>query len=252
MRRAIAFVTSAYSSYSACRQYLDDIDRAVAGNRRQPARAPGSGQALRIDKIRPYFNHPGFIEPFAAAVEDGPGRAARRGPGRRPAGVHRAQRPRRHGRRERQPVGGHRGPRRAGRQVRGRAARGVPPYHRTGAWPVPCPTSISSSRAAAARPSVPWLGTGRERPPGGAGQGDAPDGTPLADGVPTGSSSCPSGSSATTWRSCTTWTWRPRGRPRRSGCRSRGPRRPARPPGSPRWCANWSRSGWRRAGPGPR
>jgi ferrochelatase len=61
VERAIAFVTSAYSSYSACRQYLDDIDRAVV------AAGPG---APRIDKIRPYFNHPGFIEPFAAAVEE--------------------------------------------------------------------------------------------------------------------------------------------------------------------------------------
>lgn len=60
VRRAVAFVTSAYSSYSACRQYLDDIDRAVA------AAGPG---APRIDKLRPYFNHPGFIEPFAAATE---------------------------------------------------------------------------------------------------------------------------------------------------------------------------------------
>ncbi len=60
VQRAIAFVTSAYSSYSACRQYLDDIDRAVA------AAGPG---APRIDKIRPYFNHPGFIEPFAASAE---------------------------------------------------------------------------------------------------------------------------------------------------------------------------------------
>jgi protoporphyrin/coproporphyrin ferrochelatase len=58
--RALAFVTSAYSSYSACRQYLDDIDRAVA--------AVGPG-APAIEKIRPYFNHPGFIEPFAASVE---------------------------------------------------------------------------------------------------------------------------------------------------------------------------------------
>src|SRR3984957_2362159 len=64
---AIAFVTSAYGSYSACRQYLDDIDRAVAA---VEAGAPGTGQAPRIDKIRPYFNHPGFIEPFAAAVAD--------------------------------------------------------------------------------------------------------------------------------------------------------------------------------------
>ena len=61
VQRAIAFVTSAYSSYSACRQYYDDIDRAVAA---VGPRAP------RIDKIRPYFNHPGFVEPFAASVAD--------------------------------------------------------------------------------------------------------------------------------------------------------------------------------------
>jgi ferrochelatase len=70
--RAIAFVTSAYSSYSACRQYLDDIDRAVAAvgaTAPQASEAPQAGETLRIDKIRPYFNHPGFIEPFAASVE---------------------------------------------------------------------------------------------------------------------------------------------------------------------------------------
>jgi len=60
VRHAVAFVTSAYSSYSACRQYRDDIEAAVA------AAGPG---APRIDKIRPYFNHPGFIEPFAASAE---------------------------------------------------------------------------------------------------------------------------------------------------------------------------------------
>jgi protoporphyrin/coproporphyrin ferrochelatase len=56
VRAALAFVTSAYSSYSSCRQYLGDIQRAreLAG--------PG---APRIDKLRPYFNHPGFIEPLA-------------------------------------------------------------------------------------------------------------------------------------------------------------------------------------------
>ena len=59
VRRAIAFVTSAYSSYSSCRQYLDDIERARA--------AVGPG-APRIDKIRHFFDHPGFIEPFAAST----------------------------------------------------------------------------------------------------------------------------------------------------------------------------------------
>jgi protoporphyrin/coproporphyrin ferrochelatase len=59
VQRAVAFVTSAYSSYSSCRQYLDDIERARA--------AVGPG-APRIDKIRRFFNHPGFIEPFAGNV----------------------------------------------------------------------------------------------------------------------------------------------------------------------------------------
>jgi protoporphyrin/coproporphyrin ferrochelatase len=58
-RHAIAFVTSAYSSYSGCRQYLEDIER---------ARARVGGSAPVIDKLRPYFNHPGFIDPLADAV----------------------------------------------------------------------------------------------------------------------------------------------------------------------------------------
>jgi protoporphyrin/coproporphyrin ferrochelatase len=59
VRRALVFATSAYTSYSGCRQYRDDIDRAAA--------AVGPG-APRLDKIRHYFNHPGFIEANAAAV----------------------------------------------------------------------------------------------------------------------------------------------------------------------------------------
>ena len=59
VRHAVAFVTSAYSSYSSCRQYLDDIER---------ARAAVGPDAPRIDKIRRFFNHPGFIEPFADNV----------------------------------------------------------------------------------------------------------------------------------------------------------------------------------------
>jgi ferrochelatase len=59
VRHALAFVTSAYSSFSGCRQYLDDIDRAVG---------QAGAAALKVDKIRQYFNHPGFIEPLAAAA----------------------------------------------------------------------------------------------------------------------------------------------------------------------------------------
>src|ERR1700687_5260417 len=57
IKRALAFVTSAYSSYSGCRQYREDIARA------QSEVGPGAPQ---IDKVRPFFNHPGFIE----ATED--------------------------------------------------------------------------------------------------------------------------------------------------------------------------------------
>jgi protoporphyrin/coproporphyrin ferrochelatase len=59
VRRALAFVTSAYSSYSSCRQYRDDI----AG-----ARAQAGPGAPVIDKIRLYYNHPGFIGPLAAST----------------------------------------------------------------------------------------------------------------------------------------------------------------------------------------
>jgi protoporphyrin/coproporphyrin ferrochelatase len=59
VKRAVALVTSAYSSYSSCRQYLEDIER---------ARAEVGPAAPRIDKIRRFYNHPGFIEPFAAST----------------------------------------------------------------------------------------------------------------------------------------------------------------------------------------
>jgi ferrochelatase len=53
IKRALAFVTSAYSSYSSCRQYQEDIER---------ARAPLGFDAPKIDKLRAFYNHPGFIE----------------------------------------------------------------------------------------------------------------------------------------------------------------------------------------------
>jgi ferrochelatase len=59
VRRAIAFVTSPFGSYSSCRQYLDDIAR---------ARSEVGAGAPEIDKIRHYHDHPGYIEPHADAV----------------------------------------------------------------------------------------------------------------------------------------------------------------------------------------
>ena len=52
IQRALAFVTSAYSSYSGCRQYRENIEQA-----RQEV-GPGAPQ---VDKIRVFYNHPGFI-----------------------------------------------------------------------------------------------------------------------------------------------------------------------------------------------
>jgi protoporphyrin/coproporphyrin ferrochelatase len=56
VQRALAFVTSAYRSYSSCRQYLNDIER---------ARAEAGPDAPVIDKIGRFYDHPGFIGPFA-------------------------------------------------------------------------------------------------------------------------------------------------------------------------------------------
>ncbi|HEX9203084.1 MAG TPA: ferrochelatase [Vicinamibacteria bacterium] len=57
--RAIAFVTSAFSSYSSCGQYLEDIAK---------ARAAVGERAPRIDKVRAFYNHPGFIEAMSDRV----------------------------------------------------------------------------------------------------------------------------------------------------------------------------------------
>ena len=58
VQRAACFVTSAYSSYSGCRQYRENLAAAVA-------EVPG---APRLDRLRHYFNHPGFVEPVVDAT----------------------------------------------------------------------------------------------------------------------------------------------------------------------------------------
>ena len=61
VRRALAFVTSAYSSYSSCRQYRENIAAAQA--------EAGEGSP-RIDKLRAFYNHPGFIEAWSDCVRE--------------------------------------------------------------------------------------------------------------------------------------------------------------------------------------
>ncbi len=60
VKNALAFVTSAYSSYSSCRQYLEDIER---------ARESVGPDAPRVEKLRAFYNHPGFIEANVANVQ---------------------------------------------------------------------------------------------------------------------------------------------------------------------------------------
>lgn len=60
-RRALAFVTAAYSSYSSCRQYREDVQRAQA--------AVGDG-AAQVDKLRVFYNHPRFIAANVARVRE--------------------------------------------------------------------------------------------------------------------------------------------------------------------------------------
>jgi protoporphyrin/coproporphyrin ferrochelatase len=60
VRRALAFVTSTFSSYSGCRRYREDLFEA----------ARGVAHAPRFDKLRVPYNHPGFIEAMAERVSD--------------------------------------------------------------------------------------------------------------------------------------------------------------------------------------
>ncbi|GAA2161383.1 ferrochelatase [Pedococcus bigeumensis] len=53
MRRLVTVVTSAYSCYSSCRQYREDLAAAQES-------LAGSGIEIELDKVRPYNNHPGF------------------------------------------------------------------------------------------------------------------------------------------------------------------------------------------------
>lgn len=61
-KRVLAFVTSAYSSYSGCRQYRENLAKALDET--------GLSDKLVVDKVRHYFDHPGFILPFAKGLAE--------------------------------------------------------------------------------------------------------------------------------------------------------------------------------------
>ncbi|MCE0537328.1 ferrochelatase [Kineosporia rhizophila] len=60
-RRVLTVVTSAYPSYSGCRQYREDLAEALITLSRE-------GRSLRIDKIRHYFDQDGFLQPVADSI----------------------------------------------------------------------------------------------------------------------------------------------------------------------------------------
>ncbi|MDP6468942.1 MAG: ferrochelatase [Pirellulaceae bacterium] len=60
VQHALAFMTSAFSSYSGCRQYREDIACAQV--------SVGEG-APKVDKLRVFFNHPGYIDPMRERIQ---------------------------------------------------------------------------------------------------------------------------------------------------------------------------------------
>jgi ferrochelatase len=57
----LVLATSAYSSYSSDRQYREDIARAITDG--------GLEERVTADKIRLFFDHPGFVAPFQEGVD---------------------------------------------------------------------------------------------------------------------------------------------------------------------------------------
>lgn len=62
-RTLLTIATSAYSSFSSCRQYREDIAIALE--------TTGLEGQVTVDKVRQYFDHPGFVEPFVEGVVAG-------------------------------------------------------------------------------------------------------------------------------------------------------------------------------------
>jgi ferrochelatase len=62
-RKLLMVTTSAYSCYSSCRQYREDIGIALTET--------GLDGRLEVDKVRQYFDHPGFVEPFIEGTAAG-------------------------------------------------------------------------------------------------------------------------------------------------------------------------------------
>jgi len=60
-RRVVVVTTSAYSSYSSCRQYREDLADAVIA-------LAAEGRPVAVDRVRAYYDHPGFAGPVTQAT----------------------------------------------------------------------------------------------------------------------------------------------------------------------------------------
>ena len=60
--RLLGLVTSAYTSYSGVGQYREDFEKALD--------ATGLAGEVVIDRVREFFDHPGFVQPFVEGVRD--------------------------------------------------------------------------------------------------------------------------------------------------------------------------------------
>ncbi|MCH2202121.1 MAG: ferrochelatase [Fuerstiella sp.] len=60
VKRVLSFVTSAFSSYSGCRQYREDVVR---------FRSAADADEIEVDKLRVFYNHPDFIQVVADSVQ---------------------------------------------------------------------------------------------------------------------------------------------------------------------------------------
>ncbi|GIG53616.1 ferrochelatase [Demequina activiva] len=75
-RRVLVLVTTAFSSYSGCRAYREDLATALE--------EAGLTGELELDKVRQYFDHPGFVEPNVDAARAGLRSLVEQGKGERP------------------------------------------------------------------------------------------------------------------------------------------------------------------------
>ncbi|MFL6099878.1 MAG: ferrochelatase [Actinomycetales bacterium] len=60
-RRVVVVTTSAYSSYSSCRQYRENLADAVIA-------LAAEGRAVAVDRVRAYYDHPGFADAVTQAT----------------------------------------------------------------------------------------------------------------------------------------------------------------------------------------